>query len=168
MTSDASPGVLSARLGYLLKHAQLRYARASARALEPLGLDGRDLAVLAVLAADVPLSQQEAADLLGVDRSTMVSLVDSLEARTLARRRRSPADRRKNIVQLTERGRTLLRRAERVREDAERRFLAPLPATEADALLRALRTLAADPEPEPEADPGAESDPGAGSGPRGR
>ncbi len=66
----------------------------------------------------------------------------------------------------------MLRRAERVREDAERRFLAPLPAAEADALLRALRTLAADPDPEPEADPesGAGADPGAGSGsgPRGR
>ncbi|QMU70022.1 MarR family winged helix-turn-helix transcriptional regulator [Streptacidiphilus sp. P02-A3a] len=148
MPSDTSPTVLSSRLGYLLKHAQLRYAQASAQALAPLGLDGRDLAVLAVLGSGVPLSQQEAADQLGVDRSTMVGVVDALEARALAERRRSPADRRKNIVELTDQGRALLRRAEHVRQDAERRFLAPLPAAEADTLLRALGTLAAEPGPQ--------------------
>jgi DNA-binding MarR family transcriptional regulator len=134
---------LSTRLGYLLKHAQLRYAEVSAEALAPLGINGRELAVLAVLAEDVPLSQLEAAGRLGVDRTTMVALVDALESRGLAERRRSEADRRKNVVQLTEQGRTLLHSAERVRLDSERRFLAPLPAADAEALLRALRHLVA-------------------------
>ncbi|MFD5465494.1 MarR family winged helix-turn-helix transcriptional regulator [Kitasatospora sp. NPDC127059] len=146
MTSDASPDdLLSTRLGYLLKHAHLRYAEASAQALAPLGLDGRELAVLAVLAPDVPLSQQEAAARLGVDRTTMVTLVDGLESKALAERRRSTEDRRKNIVQLTPEGRNLLRRAERVRIEAEQRFLSALPAAEAEALLRSLRTLVTEP-----------------------
>ncbi|MFD0687562.1 MarR family winged helix-turn-helix transcriptional regulator [Actinomadura fibrosa] len=140
--SDADPGLLPARLGYLLKHAHLRFAEASAQALAPLGIDGRELAVLAVLAADVPLSQQEAAKRLGIDRTTMVAMVDVLEAKGLAERRRSPEDRRKNIVQLTAHGQEVLRKAEDVRVDAERRFLAPLPSDEAETLLRALRTLA--------------------------
>jgi DNA-binding MarR family transcriptional regulator len=134
---------LSTRLGYLLKHAQLRYAEVSAEALAPLGINGRELAVLAVLAEDVPLSQLEAAGRLGVDRTTMVALVDALESRGLAERRRSEADRRKNVVQLTEQGRTLMHSAERVRLDSERSFLAPLPAADAEALLRALRHLVA-------------------------
>ncbi|TQF01689.1 MarR family transcriptional regulator [Kitasatospora acidiphila] len=134
---------LSTRLGYLLKHAHLRYAETSAEALAPLGLNGRELAALAVLAEDVPLSQLEAAGRLGVDRTTMVALVDTLEAKGLAERRRSPLDRRKNVVQLTEQGRTLLNDAEHVRLAAERRFLAPLPEEEAEALLRALRILTA-------------------------
>ncbi|MER7754409.1 MarR family winged helix-turn-helix transcriptional regulator [Kitasatospora sp. NPDC097643] len=156
MTSDTSPGLLSTRLGYLLKHAHLRYAEESGRALAPLGLDGRELAVLAVLAADVPLSQQEAAGRLGVDRTTMVALVDTLEAKGLVDRRRSPADRRKNIVQLTDQGGDLLHRAERVRRDTDRRFLAALPTAQADALLTALRTLTgqnAGPDTGPEAGP---------------
>jgi len=142
MTSDARPEQLTDRLGYLLKHAHLRYAEASARALAPLGTDGRELAVLAVLASDVPLSQQEAAGRLGVDRTTMVALVDALAARSLAERVRSPADRRKNIVRLTGAGRRLLDRAEDVRLRTEREFLAALPAPDADALLVALRVLA--------------------------
>ncbi|MFI9361169.1 MarR family winged helix-turn-helix transcriptional regulator [Kitasatospora sp. NPDC053057] len=141
MTRDASPDPLSTRLGYLLKHAHLRYAEASASALAPLGIDGRELAVLAVLAADVPLSQQDAAVRLGVDRTTMVALVDGLEAKALAERHRSPEDRRRNIVRLTADGRNLLRRAEGVRGEAERRFLSALPEADAEALLRALRTL---------------------------
>ncbi|MEU9042914.1 MULTISPECIES: MarR family transcriptional regulator [unclassified Kitasatospora] len=139
-------GPLSARLGYLLKHTHLRYAAASARALAPLGLDGRELAVLAVLGAEVPLSQQDAAGLLGVDRTTMVALVDALEAKRLAERTRSPEDRRKNVVRLTPQGRELLVRAERVRVEAEARFLAPLAPAEADLFLRTLRTLGAGPE----------------------
>src|SRR5215469_9495526 len=82
-------------------------------AMAPFGIDGRELAVLTVLAAGVPLSQQEAADQLRVDRTTMVSLVDALEAKGLVERRRSTDDRRKNIVQLTETGRHRLRGAAR-------------------------------------------------------
>ncbi|MGW7255142.1 MarR family winged helix-turn-helix transcriptional regulator [Streptomyces sp. NPDC054834] len=145
MTSDASAGLLAARLGYLLKHAHLRYAEASAQALAPLGIDGRELAVLAVLAVDVPPSQQEAAGRLGIDRTTMVALVDGLEAKRLAERRRSTEDRRRNVVALTAEGRKVLRKAERTRLDAERRFLAPLRAAEADALVSALRKLTAEP-----------------------
>ncbi|RKE16962.1 MarR family winged helix-turn-helix transcriptional regulator [Streptomyces sp. TLI_171] len=160
MTSDASPGPLTGRLGYLLKHAHLRYAEASTRALAPLGVDGRELAVLAVLAADVPLSQQEAAARLTVDRTTMVALVDGLEAKGLAERRRSDTDRRKNLVVLTAPGRRLLRAAEAVRTEAERDFLAPLGAADATALLRALRALTAESAPDPGADPG--TGPGGG------
>ncbi|WP_033222061.1 MarR family winged helix-turn-helix transcriptional regulator [Kitasatospora phosalacinea] len=142
MTSDALPGPFSDRLGYLLKHAHLRYTEVSTRALAPLGTDGRELAVLAVLASDTPLSQQEAAGRLGVDRTTMVALVDALEAKSLAERLRSPTDRRKNIVRLTEQGRQLLDRAERTRLRTERDFLAALPAPDARILLSALRVLA--------------------------
>ncbi len=55
------PVPLESRLGYLLKHAQQRLARASAAALAPFGIDGHELAVLAVLAAEYPLSQVEVA-----------------------------------------------------------------------------------------------------------
>ncbi|OIV36322.1 MarR family transcriptional regulator [Mangrovactinospora gilvigrisea] len=134
---------LADRLGYLLKHVQQRWTEASARALAPLGLDGRELAVLAVLGADVPLSQAEAAQRLGVDRTTMVALVDAVEAKGRAERRRDPRDRRRNTVHLTADGRALLRRAEDARRAAERAFLAELPAADAEALLRALRALAA-------------------------
>ncbi|MFF1738963.1 MarR family winged helix-turn-helix transcriptional regulator [Streptomyces mirabilis] len=132
---------LESRLGYLLKHAQQRLARASAEALAPFGIDGHELAVLAVLAAEYPLSQVEVAGRLGVDRTTMVALVDGLEDHGLVERRRSPQDRRKNIVELTPEGRDCLDGAERARLAMERRFLDPLDEAAAAALVRALQIL---------------------------
>ncbi len=140
--ADAPPDVLASRLGYLLKHAQERLVRASAPALAPYGIDGRELAVLAVLAADTPLSQQEAADQLGVDRTTMVALVDTLEGKALVRRHRSPQDRRKNIVQLTTNGQDCLRGASKARAEVDREFLAPLGDTLERQFIRALQILA--------------------------
>lgn len=129
------------RLGYLLKHVQIRLTDAVAKVLEPFGVDGRELAVLVVLAGEYPLSQLEAANRLGVDRTSMVAIIDTLEDKGLVERRRSPEDRRKNIVELTAAGQDCLREAEHARMEAERVFLAPLAEGEADQLSRTLQTL---------------------------
>ncbi|GAA3199335.1 MarR family winged helix-turn-helix transcriptional regulator [Actinocorallia longicatena] len=131
--------VLTSRLGYLLKHAQLRLGALVEAATEPHGLGGRELAVLAVLAEGRPLSQLEAAERLGVDRTTMVALLDALEAKGVVERRRSPEDRRRNIVELTPGGRDRFHSAETARAAAEREFLAALTPAESTELLRLLR-----------------------------
>lgn len=141
MVHDQHPNPMESRLGYLLKHAQAELARTSAAALAPHGVDGHELAVLVVLSGEDPLSQVDAAGRLGVDRTTMVSLIDGLEDHGLVERRRSPRDRRKNIVQLTPEGRDCLHRAEKARRAAERRFLAPLDEELATSLVRALQVL---------------------------
>jgi DNA-binding MarR family transcriptional regulator len=141
MTAGPSDA-LANRLGYLLKHAQQRLVQAAEPAMAGYGIDGRELAVLTVLAADYPLSQHEAAQRLGVDRTTMVALVDELEAKGLVERHRSPQDRRKNIVQLTDAGRRCLDGAERARGEVEREFLAPLGDELGRQFLHALQTLA--------------------------
>ncbi|MEU7852636.1 MarR family transcriptional regulator [Nonomuraea sp. NPDC049141] len=125
------------RLGYLLKHANLRLTQLTGPALEPFGIDGRELAVLHVLDEADPLSQQEAARRLRIDRTTMVALVDALEGKKLVSRRPHPDDRRKNMVELTTRGRDTLRDGGQAVEEAERAFLAKLPADDA-VLLREL------------------------------
>jgi DNA-binding MarR family transcriptional regulator len=141
MTDDPPSEVLTSRLGYLLKHAYLRLTEASTHALAPFGIDGRELAVLAVLATQYPLSQLEAAGKLGIDRTTMVSLIDTLEAKGLVERRRSAQDRRRNTVQLTSMGQDCLRQAEQARKEMEHRFLASLSPSDADRLVRTLQTL---------------------------
>src|SRR6478735_2121459 len=93
---------LDNRLAYLLKHAREALAAHTGPALEPFDIDGRGLAVLTVLnAGPAPLSQQEAAARLNVDRTTMVALVDDLETKGLVDRTPHPGDRRKNVVTLT-------------------------------------------------------------------
>jgi DNA-binding MarR family transcriptional regulator len=101
----------------------------------------RELAVLTVLAGQEPGSQQQAAQRLGVDRTTMVGLVDAPEDKGLVRRRAHAEDRRRNLIELTEAGRDTLRRADDASRDAERRFLAPLSARDAGHLKIVLLAL---------------------------
>lgn len=142
--TDGIPDALATRLGYLLKHAQQQLLHAAVPAMAPFGIDGRELAVLAVLAARVPLSQQEAAEQLGVDRTTMVALVDALEAKGLVARHRSPQDRRKNLIRLTAAGTGRLRKAAAARDEVEREFLAPLGDELRQQFIRGLQILARD------------------------
>jgi DNA-binding MarR family transcriptional regulator len=140
--AETGPGLeLASRLGYLLKHAQSDLSQLTGAALEPFGLTGRDLAVLLVLAGHEPASQQQAAQRLGVDRTTMVALVDGLERKSLVTRRPHADDRRKNVVELTAAGRATLSPATEAGDEAERRFLAPLGPAGADQLKHALLTL---------------------------
>lgn len=132
-----------ARLGFLLKHAQLSFAGLAGAALAPYGIDGRELAVLASLGGQQLLSQQEVARRLGIDRTTMVALIDGLERKSLVQRRPLPDDRRKNIVELTAAGRETLAGATRAADDAERRFLEPLGEAGAERFKDALRALLA-------------------------
>jgi DNA-binding MarR family transcriptional regulator len=133
---------LAGRLGYLLKHAQLRLTELTGSAMAPFGVTGRECAVLIAIDSGAPLSQQEVARRLGVDRTTMVVLIDELESKGLVQRRRDPGDRRKNVVTLTEAGRATVRKASSAGEQAERRFLSPLSDDETARLKEALRAVA--------------------------
>ncbi|WP_328519480.1 MarR family winged helix-turn-helix transcriptional regulator [Kribbella sp. NBC_00359] len=118
--------MVSDRLGYLLKHVLARLTEAQTKALAPHGLNGRDLAVLSAVASGEPLSQLEVASRLRVDRTSIGDLLDGLEDRGFVERRRSPEDRRRNVVVLTELGESTYATAERIRLEVEREFLAPL------------------------------------------
>jgi DNA-binding MarR family transcriptional regulator len=137
---------LSRRLGYLLKHAQLRMAGLTAAALKPFGIEGRELAVLFVLADRGPASQQQAAQRLGIDRTTMVALLDALEGKGLVSRHPDADDRRRNVVELTGAGQDTLRRASQASDDAERAFLAPLSPQAARQLRDSLHAIVTHPD----------------------
>lgn len=133
-------------MGYLLKHAQLRMAELTAKALTPYGIDGRELGVLVVCAGREPTSQQQAAQRLRTDRTTMVALLDALEAKGLVSRHPDADDRRRNVVELTDAGRDTLRRATEAGDKAERAFLAPLSPQAAQQLRNSLHTLVTHPD----------------------
>jgi DNA-binding MarR family transcriptional regulator len=128
-------------LGYLLKHAYLRYAEIAAAALEPLGISGPEATVLRNIATQAPESQSEIARRMDVDRTTMVGLIDSLERKELVRRRQDPADRRRNVIEATGAGRDATRGAEEAAATAERQFLSGLPADQAQGFKAALEAL---------------------------
>ena len=136
---------LRSRLTYLLKHALIELDGLHHELLTPTGVSPRELAVLLLLDGREPESQQQAAQRLGVDRTTMVALLDALEAKGLVARRPDSADRRRNVVELTDHGRTTLRHATRASDEAERRLLAALNADEATQLRELLTRLATRP-----------------------
>jgi DNA-binding MarR family transcriptional regulator len=132
---------VSRRLGYLLKHAQLRMAELTAAALAPYVINGRELAVLLVLADGQPASQQQAAQRLAIDRTTMVAMLDTLEGKGLVSRHPDADDRRRNVVELTEAGRDILQRAVKASDEAERALLAPLSPRAAQQLRNSLQAI---------------------------
>jgi DNA-binding MarR family transcriptional regulator len=129
------------RLGYLLKHAQMRMAQLNSEALAQLEINGRELAVLLTLADHEPASQQQAAERMGVDRTTMVGLLDGLEAKGLVTRRPQAGDRRRNVVELTGKGQDTLERGVRASDEAERVLLSPLAPEERPFLRRMLQAI---------------------------
>jgi DNA-binding MarR family transcriptional regulator len=146
VASEEDPGPpVSDRLAYLLKRAQLELAALHEELLEPFGISAGELAILLLIDAREPESQQQVARRLRVDRTTMVALIDALEGKDLVARRPDAADRRRNVVELTAAGRNTLRRATRASDQAEQRLLAELDEAEAAQLRSLLRRIAAAP-----------------------
>jgi DNA-binding MarR family transcriptional regulator len=144
MSSEEDLGPqLSGRLAYLLKRAHLALADLHEELLAPVGVNHRELAILLLLDAREPESQQQVAGRLGVDRTTMVALIDALEGKGLVARRPDAADRRRNVIALTGAGRKTLRRATRASDQAEQRLLADLDEAEATHLRSLLSRVAA-------------------------
>jgi DNA-binding MarR family transcriptional regulator len=143
--TDGPGPEVSRRLGYLLKHAQLRMAELTAAALAPYVINGRELAVLLVLSDGPPASQHQAAQRLAIDRTTMVAMLDTLEGKGLVSRHPDADDRRRNVVELTDAGRDILQRAVKASDDAERALLAPLSSRAAQQLRDSLQAIVTDP-----------------------
>ncbi|GAB2585225.1 MarR family transcriptional regulator [Paractinoplanes abujensis] len=128
-------------LGYLLKHVNMQFTALTDAALKHLGIDSKDFGALRVLAGPEPASQLQVAQRLGIDRTTMVAILDTFERQGFVLRRPDPADRRRNIVELTEQGRQTFDAAETAYQEAENMFLAPLDPRAADQLRHTLRDL---------------------------
>jgi DNA-binding MarR family transcriptional regulator len=111
----------------------------AAEVLGSVGLTPALFALLNVIGSREGAIQQELGSALGIDRSTMVSLIDQLESAGLARRRPSATDRRAREIAITPKGRRLLQRARGLIAQVEDQVLAGLTATERDELLTLLR-----------------------------
>lgn len=135
---------LSGRLTYLLKRALVDLEALHEQHLGPSGISARELTVLLFLDGREPESQQQAAVHLGVDRTTMVGLLDALEDKGLVARRPDAKDRRRNVVVLTDAGVKTLKKATRASDAAERQLLAGLGEREAAQLRKLLQRVAAD------------------------
>ena len=143
------PRALSDRLGFLLGRAHLAHRAIAERALASLDLGVKEFGALSVLVEEGPLSQQRLGERQGVDRTTMVAVVDALERSELVERRRNPHDRRAYSLQATSKGRRVLRQASDLAQQAEDEFLAPIPARDRRLLKQLLQNLISSSPPVP-------------------
>ncbi|MEV7007309.1 MarR family transcriptional regulator [Streptosporangium sp. NPDC051022] len=124
---------ISSATGYmLLRLGDLARDRIE-RELRHWEITGKELRILGY-AHGRELSQRDLCELSGMDRTTMVAVIDKLERLDYARRARSDVDRRKHLVVLTDRGRQAVEEALAHMATVEAGFLAPLEPAERQRL----------------------------------
>lgn len=139
-TSTLKQGLLPELIGYRLRLAQQSVFRDFAASVP--GLSPGRVGMLLLIEANPGVTQSRLAHAVSRDRSTMVGVLDHLEAKRLIERRRG-ADRRTNGVWLTRTGRAVLSRAKRAIAAHERRVAARLSSAERAQLLQLLARIAA-------------------------
>jgi DNA-binding MarR family transcriptional regulator len=95
-----------------------------------------------MVAAQPGMSQQQLHEKTAIDPSSMVAVIDELEAAGLAERRPDPEDRRARTIFLTDRGEQTLRRVRALAGELQREFFGALTAEELRTLHALLRKLA--------------------------
>lgn len=135
------PEGLVSNVCWLLSRANWLQKAEIEAALETAGLSTRQHQVLTA-ALNAELTQTRLANILGLDKTTMMVTLDELEREGLAERRSLPSDRRARIVAVTPDGRKLLRKADKAFIEANERVLSRLPEDERSVFLKALERLA--------------------------
>jgi DNA-binding MarR family transcriptional regulator len=132
---------LTRHTGFLLARLGLHARKQFGRRLEELGLTTRAWGALNVLANEGPLTQLALGHAVAMDPSSMVGVVDDLEARGFVERRRDPRDRRAYALHVTTAGEEVLARGRRLAQEAQEDLLAPLDPEEREQLHRLLLRL---------------------------
>jgi MarR family transcriptional regulator, organic hydroperoxide resistance regulator len=137
-------------VGFLLTRASGLLVRAANAALARHGLRVRSYSAL-LLACDSAggISQRGLAEVLGLDPSQVVLLVDELTEAGLVERRPSEHDRRTKLVSATAAGQAVRRQTAGTVEAAHEAHLGPLSAAERDQLRGLLTRLIGIPEGAP-------------------
>jgi DNA-binding MarR family transcriptional regulator len=134
-------------LTWLLHRAAQRMRAALDEVAKAQGLGGvRDWIVVSALIAEPGRTQLALGHALGLDKTTLTSLLDRLEADGLVVRSLDPRDRRARIPQATATGRRIQQAVTRARDRAEAELLKSFTEQE-DRLLRGLLTRLATSQP---------------------
>lgn len=140
--AGTSFGPMVDELGFHLRRAQVaafKHFAQSVTAQEGItpGLYG----MLQVIANNSGLSQSRLAEVMEVDRSSIVKVVNALEDKGLIRRDSSPNDRRSYHLRMTAEGKLALRRIEEAVAKQDREFSAGLSDDARNLLITLLKRL---------------------------
>lgn len=139
--------------GSLVARVARQWRRMVDRRLQPFGLtEAMWLPLIYIARAARPMRQKDLAATLTVDGSSIVRLLDELEASGLVERREEATDRRAKIIVLTGTGRSIIEQVEDVSRTVRDRTLQGISERElaiaADVLRRVCENLALQAEPD--------------------
>lgn len=134
----ALPPVVHDSLTLLLARVAKTTRARTERELEMLGLELRHVHVLLAITHNGASSQRQLGELLGIDRTTMVTLVDQLEERGLITRKKNPDDRRAWDVDVTDRGQSTSEWASKMLASSEANALSALTEHQQETLRKLL------------------------------
>jgi MarR family transcriptional regulator, lower aerobic nicotinate degradation pathway regulator len=138
----SEPHRLSGTVVWLLGRAAQRGHQLAQERLAAAGIRKWHYAVLAALAEFGEQSQADIGRRLGLDRSDMVAVLNDLQADGYVTREPDPSDRRRNIVTISNSGRTALAGFDRLIAEADGRLLADLSETDRTRLVTLLERIA--------------------------
>lgn len=107
--AKSSPAPFTAGVGYVVRHAHKALSRRLAAELARAGIAFKHYYYLRALFETDGIAQSELSERVGVDPTTVVTVVDTLVRQKLVERRKDPTDRRKALIFLTPKGRALRR-----------------------------------------------------------
>jgi len=128
------PTLLMIKLGRITTH---RFTEA----LEPFGVRPRHVAALIELRDHGELTQQSLCGRLHVDPTNLVAILNELEGRGFATRRRDPQDRRRHIVEVSKKGLAVIEKASKAMDQVEEELLQGFGPSDREQLEDALQTI---------------------------
>lgn len=139
--SHAEDIVLGNMIGYRLKRAYMQIQPVAQRMLAEDDLRVVSFSCLSVIVENPEIVQSELAEVLRMERSNLVVIIDELEERGLITRRKVPTDRRRYALTATLRGRRLRDRAAKRIRMAEDAVLGRLDEDDRAHLIAVLKRL---------------------------
>jgi DNA-binding MarR family transcriptional regulator len=136
-------GLLPSLLGYMLRRTQSAVFGDFAATFSKAGeaLTPGEFGLLVLVDRNAGLSQMALARALGIDRSTLVPILDRLQARGLLMRHRSLTDGRTHALALTPTGEKTLARFARLVRAHEKRIASGLSSAETRTLIELLEKV---------------------------
>jgi DNA-binding MarR family transcriptional regulator len=134
-------GVLPELVGYHLRRAQVHFFADFVRTMAEAQVTPGQFGVLSLIGANPGMTQSALARAVGIERSTMVAVIDALQSRGLVERAPSPVDRRSYALVLTDQGKALLEQLVPMVRGHERRLMRKLTSDEREQLIRLLSKL---------------------------
>jgi DNA-binding MarR family transcriptional regulator len=128
------PTLLMIKLGRITMH---RFSEA----LEPFGIRPRHVAALIELRDRGELTQQSLCGQLHLDPTNLVAILNDLEQRGYATRRRDPGDRRRHLVEISKKGVAVIEKVAEVMDGVEAEMLdgfAPAEREQFESLLTSI------------------------------